>query len=729
MVSVPDDLGFIKTITDDDVIEFNDDTSESDEDQVTPLSKEKKKKKKTNEFNNNFQFDISFKDDAIFDMDFALRHAKRKKLEVTSLDEKIIQIRRQKKKGTNTKEKSENITDDWNEDDDDSFDDEEETNMTDIIRDKGRRKKPKKKIEDENKIKFEEDIDFYDKDITFQQMNLSRPVMKALASMKFDKPMPIQAATIPVALLGRDICACAVTGSGKTAAFMLPIIERLLYKPKNSTCTRVLVLLPTRELAVQVHQVARQLAQFTNIDMCIAAGGLDLKMQEAALRKGPDIVIATPGRLIDHLHNAPHFSLHTVEILVLDEADRMLDDFFAEQMKEIIRLCSRQRQTMLFSATMTDEVKDLATVSLDKPIKVFINENTDVAFGLRQEFIRIRPTKEGDREAIVTALVSRIFCNHCIIFVQTKKQAHRMHIIFGLCGINVGELHGNLSQAQRLEALKKFKEARIDVLLATDLAARGLDIEGVKTVINLTMPSTIKHYVHRVGRTARAGRKGRAVTLVGEKERSILKEIVKKAHDPVKARVVPQEVINKYRDKIEQLEDDIKAVEKIEKEEKEIQLSEMQLNQINNKLEGTDEQNRKWFQSKKEKIKEKLNSRLSKLSEEPISKKSKQLQGMRKSKKQTPVSTENRIEYEVHKAQLCAARFSKKSSKAKRIKACPDASKKGKGKAKKKVQKQRGPKKSFDKELTDTSKKSVKKFRYGPSFQEKKEMGIVGKKK
>uniref|UniRef100_A0A0L8IFR7 RNA helicase n=1 Tax=Octopus bimaculoides TaxID=37653 RepID=A0A0L8IFR7_OCTBM len=677
MVSVPDDLGFIKTITDDDVIEFNDDTSESDEDQVTPLSKEKRKKKRTNEFNNNFQFDISFKDDAIFDMDFALRHAKRKKLEVTSLDEKIIQIRRQKKKATNTKEKSENITDDWNEDDDDSFD-EEETNMTDVIRDKGRKKKSKKKIEDENKVKFEEDIDFYDKDITFQEMNLSRPVMKALASMKFDKPMPIQAATIPVALLGRDICACAVTGSGKTAAFMLPIIERLLYKPKNSTCTRVLVLLPTRELAVQVHQVARQLAQFTNIDMCIAAGGLDLKMQEAALRKGPDVVIATPGRLIDHLHNAPHFSLHTVEILVLDEADRMLDDFFAEQMKEIIRLCSRQRQTMLFSATMTDEVQDLAKVSLDKPIKVFINENTDVAFGLRQEFIRIRPTREGDREAIVTALVSRIFCNHCIIFVQTKKQAHRMHIIFGLCGINVGELHGNLSQAQRLEALKRFKEARIDVLLATDLAARGLDIEGVKTVINLTMPSTIKHYVHRVGRTARAGKKGRAVSLVGEKERSLLKEIVKKAHDPVKARVVPQEVINKYRDRIEQLEDDIKAVEKIEKEEKEIQLSEMQLSQINNKLEGTDEQNRKWFQSKKEKIKEKLNGRLSKMSEEPVSKKSKQLQGVRKSKNQTPVSTENRIEFEVHKAQLCAARFSKKFSKAKRIKACPDTSKKGK---------------------------------------------------
>merc|ERR1712004_463528 len=170
------------------------------------------------------------------------------------------------------------------------------------------------------------------------------------------------------------------------------------------------------------------------------------------LRMGPDVVIATPGRLIDHLHNAPNFTLENIEVLVLDEADRMLDEYFAEQMKEVIRMCSRTRQTMLFSATMTEQVKELMAVSLNEPVKIFVNENTDVAMNLKQEFIRIRANREADREAIVAALLTRTFHDHCIVFIQTKLQAHRMHILLGLLGVHVAELHGNLSQAQRLEA-------------------------------------------------------------------------------------------------------------------------------------------------------------------------------------------------------------------------------------------------------------------------------------
>lgn len=182
---------------------------------------------------------------------------------------------------------------------------------------------------------------------------------------------------------------------------MIPTIERLLYKPKFPQVTRVLVLTPTRELAVQICKVTRELTQFTNINTCLCAGGFDIKTQEASLRLGPDICIATPGRLIDHLHNTPCFNLETVEILILDEADRMLDEYFAEQLKEVMRLCSKTHQTMLFSATMTDRVEDLVKMSLKRPVKIFLNENVDVTPLLKQEFVRLRDSTDKNRETIL----------------------------------------------------------------------------------------------------------------------------------------------------------------------------------------------------------------------------------------------------------------------------------------------------------------------------------------
>merc|ERR1712106_670858 len=302
------------------------------------------------------------------------------------------------------------------------------------------------------------------------------------------------------------------------------------------------------------------------------------------LRRNPDIVIATPGRLIDHVKNTPTFSLESIEVLILDEADRMLDECFLEQMKEVVRSCSRTRQTLLFSATMTDQVEQLATVSLNKPVKVFVDSNKVVAWNLRQEFVRVRHGKEEDREALLAALVCRTFRDHSMVFIQTKAQCHRLHIVLGLLGVRVGELHGNMSQPQRMETLQRFKDEHLDVLLATDVAARGLDIRGVKTVINFTMPTTLEHYIHRVGRTARAGRAGRSVSIAGEGERKMVREIIKRARDPVKSRTVNADIQTKYKAKLTKLEEDVSKVLEEEKGDREIAKLENRAGKLQNRL-------------------------------------------------------------------------------------------------------------------------------------------------
>ena len=444
---------------------------------------------------------------------------------------------------------------------------------------------------------------------TFSDMSLSRPLLRAVNKLGFSDPTPIQSRAIPVALAGKDICGCAATGSGKTAAFLLPILERLLFKSKEHASIRVLILSPTRELAIQTHTVGLQLCHFsTSIRLSLVAGGMDLRAQERAVRTRPDILVATPGRLIDLLHNTPSFDLSSLEVLVLDEADRMLEEHFELELKEILRLCPKHRQTLLFSATMTDQVEKLATLSLRKPVRMFVDKNTDVASNLKQEFVRIRPEHEEDREAILFALCKRTFTIRCLVFLPTKQLAHKLHICFSLLGLKAAELHGNLTQAQRVESLDNFKRGDVDYLLATDLAARGLDIEGVRTVINYSMPATLQHYIHRVGRTARAGRSGRAVSLVGENGRKVLKEVVKN-QTSVK-RVVSGVVIEACRKELSGIVSDVDRVLEEEKEEKEMTAGEMEIRKAENLIKHREEiasrPARIWFTKKSESKKNSL---------------------------------------------------------------------------------------------------------------------------
>jgi ATP-dependent RNA helicase DDX27 len=283
---------------------------------------------------------------------------------------------------------------------------------------------------------------------SFQNYNLSRPILRGLAAVGFNTPTPIQQKTIPVALLGKDVVGGAVTGSGKTGAFVIPILERLLYRPRKVPTSRVAILMPTRELAVQCYNVATKLATYTDITFCQLIGGFSLREQENILKKRPDIIIATPGRFIDHMRNSASFTIDTLEILVLDEADRMLEDGFADELNEILATIPKSRQTMLFSATMTDSVDKLIRVGLNRPVRLIVDAKKQTVGTLVQEFVRLRPGREDKRLGILVHLCQEVYTGRVIIFFRQKREAHRVRIVFGLCGLKAAELHGSMSQEQ-----------------------------------------------------------------------------------------------------------------------------------------------------------------------------------------------------------------------------------------------------------------------------------------
>ncbi|KAK9244620.1 P-loop containing nucleoside triphosphate hydrolase protein [Lipomyces tetrasporus] len=439
----------------------------------------------------------------------------------------------------------------------------------------------------------------------FHTLSISRPLLRGIATLGFVSPTPVQSAVIPTALLGKDIVAGAVTGSGKTAAYMIPVLERLLYRPKKIASTRVIVLTPTRELSIQVADVGRKLSQFiAGIRFGLAVGGLNLRLQEQELKSRPDIVVATPGRFIDHIRNSPSFQVEDVEILIIDEADRMLEEGFQKELTELLTLLPSKRQTLLFSATMNSSIKSLIQLSLHQPVRIMINPPKQAASGLIQEFVRIRK-RDTAKPAILTWLLKKFDQRERVmVFVSRKETAHRLRVVLGLLGIKVGELHGALSQDQRLTGITDFRNSTVPILVCTDLASRGLDIPKVEIVINYDMPKTYDIYLHRVGRTARAGRTGRSISLVGDakSERSIVKDAIKSV-EKQKSKAISRNVdwvaVNMIVKDMESKEEMVEEVLKEEKEEKQLAIAEMELRKGENMVKHWDEiksrPKRTWF--------------------------------------------------------------------------------------------------------------------------------------
>ncbi len=362
--------------------------------------------------------------------------------------------------------------------------------------------------------------------MTFKELNLIQPLLEAVEKQGFEQPSPIQAQAIPYALEGKDILGCAKTGTGKTAAFALPILQRLYERDESEKYPRqikALVLAPTRELALQIDETFQTFKPFVNLKSTVIFGGVKQGRQVEALTKGIDILVATPGRLID-LHNQHLLDLSQVEYLVLDEADRMLDMGFVHDIHKIIHFMPARRQTMLFSATLPDSIMDLVNELLTEPVRVMISTGHLTVENIHQSLYYV--DKLNKAKMLIKMLEDpRIY--NAIVFVRTKRNVDILCKKLVKAGIPSVGIHGNKSQNARVRALNDFKDGKARILVATDIAARGLDIDDLTHVFNFDLPEEAENYVHRIGRTARAGNSGEAITFCSFQEKDLLKDVEK----------------------------------------------------------------------------------------------------------------------------------------------------------------------------------------------------------
>jgi ATP-dependent RNA helicase RhlE len=353
----------------------------------------------------------------------------------------------------------------------------------------------------------------------FSNFGLHPDILKGVREMGFTRPTPIQTDAIPPGLAGRDILASAATGSGKTAAFLLPILQRLLPKPRRAT--RALIITPTRELAAQIEDHARQLAVHTPIQTASVFGGVAMAPQEHAFRAGVDVIVATPGRLLDHFRHS-YARLDGLEVLVVDEADRMLDMGFLPDIRRVLKHLPARRQTLFFSATMPPPIAVLAREILRDPVPVNVERISAPAVGITQA---VYPVTGNLKTPLLAELLRRGDLQNVLVFTRTKHRANRLFEALSKKGVSCERIHGNRSQPQRTQALAGFKTGRYRVLVATDIAARGIDVEALPHVLNFDVPHVPDDYIHRVGRTARAERTGDAFTFVSPEEESDLRAI------------------------------------------------------------------------------------------------------------------------------------------------------------------------------------------------------------
>ena len=379
----------------------------------------------------------------------------------------------------------------------------------------------------------------------FNDFGLAEPIMKALAAKNYGTPTPIQQKAIPALLEGKDLCGIAQTGTGKTAAFALPSLDYFARNPKVTPLKgcRMLVLAPTRELAAQIAQSFRDYGRFLKLSVETVFGGVPINKQIRVLAGGVDIVVATPGRLLD-LIDQRALIIKDTEIFVLDEADQMMDMGFIQPLKRVAKMLPRERQNLFFSATMPKEIEALAAQFLNDPVKVSVAPQSTTAERVRQRAIFVN---QAEKQALLHLMLKSEEIDRALIFTRTKHGADRVVRFLEGAGIDAFAIHGNKSQGQRTTALQAFRQGKVKLLVATDIAARGIDVSGVSHVINFEIPNVAEQYVHRIGRTARAGAEGIAISFVADDERPFLKAIEKTTRVKLEIEALPENFMEAVR--------------------------------------------------------------------------------------------------------------------------------------------------------------------------------------